>query len=378
MPKKKFTNWNHNKASGWNKYRDLTMEYITLDRIASNSSDNANDIFKKINKELTSINYQAFGKVKVKRRKDNETLEALLKEKQNLHKKVDDDVVSDAQEIDARISAELQNIQRKDVEEKLNQMAKTKENKCVAAVVYELKVSILGKKKLSDEPSAVFDPKTKKLVFKPEEIREVAGDYCEALLTNREPREGFEQDIELKNLVHIVRMKERDPDDEHEEFSVDLFNKVYRELQRKPGKKYDFIVKGGPSLKAVVMKLCETVWVSENKPDAWRDSLLIQLNKNKPDKMNLDNKRHIHTKDPFQKFFSHMVTSLVKPIITENISPFQIGAMSGHRAEEHLFTLKSILALAEENHGEEILDNMFRGVMEIIIVPELSLIKKKM
>ena len=44
-----------------------------------------------------------------------------------------------------------------------------------------------------------------------------------------------------------------------------------------------------------------------------------------------------------------MVTSFVKPIVTETISPFQIGAIPGHRSQEHLLTLKSVLAMLEEN-----------------------------
>ena len=34
--------------------------------------------------------------------------------------------------------------------------------------------------------------------------------------------------------------------------------------------------------------------------------------------------------------------------ILEEFSPFQIGAVPGHRAEEHLFVVKSVLALAEK------------------------------
>ena len=43
-----------------------------------------------------------------------------------------------------------------------------------------------------------------------------------------------------------------------------------------------------------------------------------------------------------------MVTSAAKPIIVENMPPNQIGAVSGHRAQEHLFTIKSFIALKEK------------------------------
>ena len=42
---------------------------------------------------------------------------------------------------------------------------------------------------------------------------------------------------------------------------------------------------------------------------------------------------------------------MIKPTIEKNISPFQIGAIPGHRPEEHLFVLQSVLALVEHNGG---------------------------
>ena len=64
-------------------------------------------------------------------------------------------------------------------------------------------------------------------------------------------------------------------------------------------------------------------------------------------------------KDQIPKFFSHILTNAMKPTIVKNISPFQIGAIPNHRAKEHLFTMKSILALKEKDKeaiGIELLD----------------------
>ena len=101
---------------------------------------------------------------------------------------------------------------------------------------------------------------------------------------------------------------------------------------------------------AALYKLYEIVWNHEVKPDVWRDTIVIQLNKPKSkDKADLDGKRHIHTKPEIPKFFEHMVTTTVKPKIVEHMSPFQIGAVPGHRSQEHLFSLKSVIAMLEEN-----------------------------
>ena len=55
--------------------------------------------------------------------------------------------------------------------------------------------------------------------------------------------------------------------------------------------------------------------------------------------------RNIHTKCEIPKLFGHTVMSKAKEIIIENMIKFQIGNKTGHRAQEHLFTLKSIISL---------------------------------
>ena len=121
-------------------------------------------------------------------------------------------------------------------------------------------------------------------------------------------------------------------------------------LQRKGKKKYEFILNGGKSLHDALFKLYSVVWKKEKKPDIWRDTIIIQSYKGKKDRKDLDNIRNLHTKPDVQKFFGHLVTDAIKPVVVENLSEFQIGAIPGHRSDEHLFTLKSVLALKEKNN----------------------------
>jgi hypothetical protein len=59
----------------------------------------------------------------------------------------------------------------------------------------------------------------------------------------------------------------------------------------------------------------------------------------------LDNMRHIHCKDEFPKFFGHLVVSASKDKMISNLTKYQIATKPGHRAQEHLFVLKSVIAL---------------------------------
>ena len=96
-----------------------------------------------------------------------------------------------------------------------------------------------------------------------------------------------------------------------------------------------------------LLSLYEVVWNTERKPETWRDSVLIQLPKSQKEKENLNNRRHIHTQEEFRKCFMHIVTNEAKPKVFKELSPFQIGAVPGHRAQEHLFSIKSIIAMVE-------------------------------
>ena len=46
-------------------------------------------------------------------------------------------------------------------------------------------------------------------------------------------------------------------------------------------------------------------------------------------------------KDEIPKFVSHLVMSEAKGKMTANMTKYQIGTKPGHRAQEHLFVLKS-------------------------------------
>ena len=143
--------------------------------------------------------------------------------------------------------------------------------------VFKVKEKVLGRKKDADEPSVIRDPETNELIFNPSEILQASADYCKMLLTNREPRKGFEEDLKWKRIVHNVRMKESVANDL--EFSEEMFYNSFSILKKTKGEKYKFILKGGSSLQNALMKLYRTVWEQEKKPDSWRDSILIQLNK---------------------------------------------------------------------------------------------------
>ena len=75
----------------------------------------------------------------------------------------------------------------------------------------------------------------------------------------------------------------------------------------------------------------------------------IQLYKGKGKKDDFNSQRFIHTKEETPKGFEQIVINKVKPTMIRNCSKYQIGAIPGHQAAEHLFTMKSIMALFQKD-----------------------------
>ena len=148
----------------------------------------------------------------------------------------------------------------------------------------------------------------------------------------------------MKTTIHDLRMLRNGLHDTEELLDVQL-ESTYASLKRKPGNKFEFIFKAGASLKAALFNLCKTAWRTEELPERWSQSKLVQLYKGAGPRQQLSSYRFIHMKDEFQKFFGHLVLSAAKDKLFANMSKYQIGTKPGHRVQEHLFVIKSVIAL---------------------------------
>ena len=95
------------------------------------------------------------------------------------------------------------------------------------------------------------------------------------------------------------------------------------------------------ALFALFSKVCE----SEEIPALWNKSKLAQIYKSGPFE-ELSSYRNIHLKVEAAKMFGHLVMSETKKNLVENMSDFQT-AKAGHRPQENLYVLKTIMAYSE-------------------------------
>ena len=346
---KKVIRWNTNKEGGWKTYTEMTSNNARLIDIANNKFDEPDTIMKNIDKEMKSVKFKAFGKAKERAKpivdKENDALknekEKLLSIKEKKNEVYIDEKIKD---IDDKMTAKLLKTQREQFEKELCSLREVKTSKGMSAAVFKLKEKIVGPKSTKQEATVLIDPQSNLEVNTPEDIKRISLQYCVDLLTNRKPKDEFAEDIFLKDVVHLVRMEE-EVNEEYTELTVDMFEKTYDILRKRKGSKYDFIMKGGAAMKAALFQLCQSVWFTEKLPKIWDKSTLVQLFKMKGSRSILDNMRHLHIKDEFPKFFGHLVVSASKDKMISGLTKYQIATKPGHRAGEHLFVLKSVIAL---------------------------------
>ena len=83
-------------------------------------------------------------------------------------------------------------------------------------------------------------------------------------------------------------------------------------------------------------------------PSEWRKTEIIQLPKGKTKSNDLDKYRNKHIKNEVRKCFGELVTNKMKLKVVENVSKFQIGALTGHMPQEHIFFIKSAMGFVQQ------------------------------
>ena len=194
--------WNTNKPGGWDKFISLTTSNEALEQIANTSLDDSNVIMNRIHKEMERIKYMSFGKVKfcgIPR--ISKEIASLMTEKATMGDASTDD-------LDFRINALVLQQQREQFEADIAGLKNLKTKNGSAAAVFSLRGNVIGQKKASTDAVAISDPSSGKLVFSEDDIKRVSLNYCQNLLTNREPKHSFIEDINMKAIIHEVRYAE--------------------------------------------------------------------------------------------------------------------------------------------------------------------------
>ena len=165
------------------------------------------------------------------------------------------------------------------------------------------------------------------------------------LLTKRNSDPNHEDNFYIQDMIHLLRSEDVYNEDKDSELRLEDFEARLKTLRTKCKDKYKFLLNSGEGYKRCLFDLFSNVWRTEDKPQQWRNTIIVQLYKGKGDASSFDSQRNIHTKEDVPKYFEGIVVDMSKAKLTQACSKFQIGGIPGHRPQEHLFTVKSIIGL---------------------------------
>ena len=317
LKEKKETMWNLAKPGGWNRYQILTGEASEkIATIADSETFTIEEKYKKFDKIHEKIKFQSFGKKNIRKKKDV----------------LNKDDTKDAKQI----LEEQKKIAAAEIEEiKVAQHSKV-------GKIWEIKKKILGNKN-NTEASAIKDPKTNKLIVDNQQIKDVTLNYCKTTLENNDPEEDMKDEIEKKKKICESKLKENDG---KFETNKEVFDGVIEKFKRSKKKNYDFLVKASNKFQTSLFKLCQVMLEKEQFPSAFKHTTLHMIFKGgKGRKEILTDNRFIHSKSWFPRLAEALVVQGgMKGPLVEGSTIYQIGGQPGHRPEELIFAIKSLIA----------------------------------
>ena len=252
---------------------------------------------------------------------------------------------------------EIENVRKNNREMEIIKFKQLKYSKGKCAATFHLRDMTTGNKQSSQEATTIVDPKSKEEVNSVDGIKKVCLQYCKDLLTKRAPKPEFQCIIDLKNSLHEERMSEWKAENEFD-LTLEMFHDSLSRLTKKNPSKYNFILNAGKSLHDALFLLLKQVWSSEKIPEGWKKTDIVQIFKGKGMTDDLTGYRNLHTKTQERKVLGEILTHELKRKVSGNISKLQIGAMSGHRAQEHIFSIKSVIA-SYNMHGKGLILSLF-------------------
>ena len=114
----------------------------------------------------------------------------------------------------------------------------------------------------------------------------------------------------MENLLHYQRsLGYADPE---EPLNYSDFEERIGKVSLKHGNKYQFLLNAGQGFKKCLFSLFSLVWQTEQKPQQWRNTIIVQLQKAKGNINSFDSLRNIHTKEFIPKLFEGIVVDKSK------------------------------------------------------------------
>ena len=219
--------WNTKKDNGWEKYKQLTDDKADeFNEVIEDTKISVEKAVEAFEKKLDKIKFAAFGKTTIRKKTNAQSkyVPVNMEPKELLQKQSD------------RVEKEINDLKE------MNMPKGTQ--------IFKIAERIRGPKGGNQEPSAVRDPTTNEVVVSTKEVKNIVLDYCSEVLKNNVPKDNFKDEINLKELLHDIRMDNKAAS--NVSISEETFKKVMEKIKKGKKKTYDFLVKAGDKFKQSV------------------------------------------------------------------------------------------------------------------------------
>ena len=136
----------------------------------------------------------------------------------------------------------------------------------------------------------------------------------------------------------------------------EAFDLLIHKFRKSRKQNYNFLIKASKGFQDIVFRFAQTMIEEEQFPVCFKETTLHMIFKGgKGRRHNLSANRFIHSKFWFPRLVEGLVVleGLKKPLVNGS-SMYQIGGQPGHRAEELVFAMKSIIA-KYRNEGKSLI-----------------------
>ena len=319
------------KEDGWKSYKQISDEYCgQLERVIEDNSLTVDEAMRKFEKIHDQIKYKAFGKVTLKNKDSSHEIKGKAKE---------DEATALLEEQENKTEREIEDIK------------KTKGGR--VGRIWKIRKNVIGNNKKPNPPTAILNPTTNKLALNTKEIKEVTLKYCKETLSNNEAKDEYVELVQKKKESTQSLMMSKDGDFEVNKET--LFQNIDK-FKRSGKRNYDFFIKAGSMFQDCVFKFCQRMFKEETFPTQFSYTTLHMIYKGKGKTEQLSNNRFIHTKPWFPRVAESLVVqgAMKEPLLAGS-SIYQIGGQPGHRSEELVFCMKSVIAKQRMNNKTTVL-----------------------